>query len=52
MKLTCVGCIFRFVPPHLFLKLWLSFLLNMENNKNYKGPESEEIKKNKKNHIQ
>ena len=45
--------IFKFVLPRLFLKLWLSLLLNIQNNeKNYEGAESEETKKNKKNQIQ
>ena len=53
MKLTCWWCIFRFIfefaLPRLFLKLWLSLLFNMQNNKNnYEGAEREERKKKKK----
>ena len=52
LLLTCVYCIFRlifkFVLPCLFSKLWLSLLLNIQNNeKNYKVAESKEAKKKK-----
>ena len=47
MKLT-----FQICSPSSFLKLWLSLLLNMQNNeKKYQGAECEVTKKNK-NHIQ
>ena len=57
MKLTCVWCIFRFffflIFSFVFLKLWLSLLLNTQNyENNYEGAErkrrekEEEKKKN------
>ena len=40
---TCFRFIFKFVLSCLFLKLWLSLLLNVQNNeKNYEGAESED----------
>ena len=52
MKLTCVWYIFRFISkfvlPCLFFELWLSLLLNMQNNENnYKGAKREWWKKKK-----
>ena len=50
MKLTCVWYIFRFISkfvlPCLFSELWLSLLLNMQNNENnYEGAKREQRKK-------
>ena len=50
MKPVCDAFLdFKYLLPHLFLKLWLSLLLNMQKNKKKYGiAESEETRKNKK----